>query len=84
MSCRSILRRLGILSRISHADIDAATTENIERSLIENGKAVERIKASSATVEGSSGRLRESIRRVSSSAFADLEHSIGGHRGQHS
>lgn len=61
----SILRMFGIRSGVSHAEIDAAEAENIERSALEHSKAVERIRASSEAIAGSNSKVRESIQRAS-------------------
>lgn len=85
MTCIDLLKRLIFSMRgVSHATIEAADAENIQRNVIEHGKALERATATTQHGMMVNGKLRESIKRARSSAFADLEHSIGGHRGQHS
>lgn len=78
MTCIDILKKLMFALRgVSHATIEAADTENIQRNMIEHGKAYERAAATMRNGEMVNGKLRESVRRARSSAFSDLEHSIG-------
>jgi hypothetical protein len=78
MTCIDILKKLLFTWRgVSQSTIDAADSENILRSTIEHRKASERAAATMLHGEMVNGKLRESVRRARTSAFADLEHSIG-------
>ncbi len=72
------------LRGVSDATIEDAETENVEWSVMKHNEALQR--ATASTEQGSlvNGKLRESIRRARTSAFADFEHSIGGRHGHHS
>lgn len=78
MSFISFCRRIGVLPAVSYEQIAEAETENAMR---DHDKAVERVFTSSQEISRTSGKLRESIRRGRSPAFAELERSIGGHHG---
>lgn len=78
MNCLSILRKLGILPRISLADMEEAETANVEHNVAEIEKAVERVKAAGDQISKVNGKLRESIQRVRS-PFADFEGLVHHH-----
>jgi hypothetical protein len=73
MSCISFLRRIGLLPVVSRAVIEAADTENIERSMIEHEKAVRRMVDANLQSSMINGKLLESIHRARASAFTDVE-----------
>jgi hypothetical protein len=80
MNCISLLKKL-LFPGVSRATIEAADAENLERAVIEHGKALERATVTAQNGMMANGKLRESVRRARSSAFADLEHSIGSRHG---
>jgi hypothetical protein len=76
MSCISFLRRIGLLPVVSRAEIEAADTENIERSMMEHEKAVRRMVDANLRSSMINGGLLESIHRARTGTFADMERII--------
>jgi len=82
MNCISILRRLGLLPAVFQSEIEAADSEDVVRTAMEHSRALNSVEDAAKQNQRANRRLRESIRRVKSSAFADFERSIGGLRDQ--
>jgi hypothetical protein len=81
MSLIGRLQRIGLLPSFFRSELSAADDEDVLRSAIKHEEASRRATLTALRNHQVNGALRDAVRRVRSTAFADFEASVKSHGG---